>query len=53
MEPHFPTQEEVDLICARARRLRAEATRRAVGRAWAMLRRSVTRKETARAPRHA
>ncbi len=52
-EPYFPTQEEVDRICAQARQMRATAMRNAMARAWRVLRRGMTRKESARTLRHA
>jgi hypothetical protein len=53
IELRYPTQEEVDLALARAKRMRAVAVRNAMFSTWAMLQRAVTRKPVKQVLRHA
>lgn len=52
-ETRAPSRDEVERILARARQMRAETLRRLMAGGWAMLRRSVTRRDPVRPARHA
>lgn len=48
IEARYPTPEEVEKILAEARQMRAEMMRNAMLSTWAMLQRSVSRKDAPR-----